>query len=377
MISAPKVNCDPGLDPGLDPKTPVVPITPRVIGTGAAHSRSAVAASERVVGLDAIRFVCALWVVFSHFGFIPLGTLLAGEPLGLRLLRGLYSNLFCGVAAVIVFFVISGFCIHFPFRTATAVPIAAFLARRYLRIGIPLAVAIFVVAIGQGATGMAGFYSAILWSLVAELIYYTFYPALFPLLRRSGWSLVAASYLLALLLTALHPKIMMYQDFGPYVAWIVGLPCWLLGCMLAESFSSFAPPPTRVNLWLCRCGVWFLASLFSVLRFHAAIGYPLTLNFFAIVCFFWLRLELRWFKAHPPPRSLERAGAWSYSLYLCHVPMLFLVGMRPVGNNLNSPYNCGMWSLQIAACLLLSYLFFRLVERPAHRIARKVGLALQ
>ena len=45
-----------------------------------------------------------------------------------------------GVAAVIVFFVISGLCVHYPYARSGHCPLPSFFARRFLRIGIPLAV---------------------------------------------------------------------------------------------------------------------------------------------------------------------------------------------------------------------------------------------
>jgi peptidoglycan/LPS O-acetylase OafA/YrhL len=69
----------------------------------------------RVQGLDSIRF-SALVVVLFHFGLIS-RSYLGTDPRGLAAVsRGILGSLFDGPAAVIVFFVISGFCIHFPFR---------------------------------------------------------------------------------------------------------------------------------------------------------------------------------------------------------------------------------------------------------------------
>ena len=103
-----------------------------------------------------------------------------------RLSRALYNNAASGPAAVIVFFVISGFCIHFPFRRATSVtPLAPFYARRYLRILIPVAAAIFLSRPLGVNLGLLG--GSILWSLICEEIYYGLYPWLLRLRNRFGW----------------------------------------------------------------------------------------------------------------------------------------------------------------------------------------------
>lgn len=116
----------------------------QIVGGKVAESQAAKTKIYRVAGLDSIRFVFALWLVFSHFWFIPLSDHLAGNTAVMKILRGFYNNLFCGVAEVVVFFVVSGFYIHFPFRYAPKMP-AAFLARRYLRIGLPFIFAFVLV----------------------------------------------------------------------------------------------------------------------------------------------------------------------------------------------------------------------------------------
>ena len=74
------------------------------------------ASAQRIVGLDSIRFVCAFIVLVDHLGLTP--DRIHGQSLRLldRVLSGTYNSLFNGPETVIVFFVIIGFCIHFPCR---------------------------------------------------------------------------------------------------------------------------------------------------------------------------------------------------------------------------------------------------------------------
>ena len=59
------------------------------------------------------------------------------EGLG-KVIGAAYDCLFCGPASVIVFFVISGFCIYYPYRQGRkAVKFLSFLSRRYIRIMLP------------------------------------------------------------------------------------------------------------------------------------------------------------------------------------------------------------------------------------------------
>ena len=57
----------------------------------------------RIAGLDSIRGLCALVVVFGHLGAPPLTHYLDTESWVDRVGRGLYSSLWNGPAAVIVF----------------------------------------------------------------------------------------------------------------------------------------------------------------------------------------------------------------------------------------------------------------------------------
>ena len=57
-------------------------------------------------GLDSIRFLCALWVAFGHFG-VPRLTLFVDKSTTVGLvLNGIYNNLWSGPSAVIIFFII-------------------------------------------------------------------------------------------------------------------------------------------------------------------------------------------------------------------------------------------------------------------------------
>src|SRR5262249_12903567 len=157
---------------------------------------------------------------------------------------------------------------------------------------------------------------SILWTLLAELIYYSIYPALRWLRAQYGWNkIIGVSYLLAYGAVLVHPTAKDYSPFGAALNWLVALPCWLLGCRL--SVVDFVRNPSTWFSCLVlrlRFGILFLSWLCSVLRFHSPIGYPWTLNLFAIPVFFWLRAEIISFRAQRGTRILEWAGQWSYSI---------------------------------------------------------------
>ena len=330
--------------------------------------------SQRVAGLDSIRAICAFWVVMSHIGGPPLlEGLDQANPLA-KVVAGVYGNLFSGPAAVIVFFVISGFCIHYPYVRSLQIPsLITYLVRRYLRIGIPLLVAIGISSALK--VNLSIFNDSILWSLVAEVIYYGLYPGLLALRRQcSDWApLILGFVLMALVLASTNPIAGNYPSYGNGLNWVLGLPCWLSGCWLAESVQKAEMPRHQSesgnssrSIWMWRLSIWGLATVCSILRFHSPIGYPWTLNLFAVAVVFWLAQEISHCMAVPFPRWLEWAGTWSYSLYLVHllaVPIYGRLGVPNFGYFLN-------WIFLILFVLLCSYLFYLLVELPSHVAAR-------
>lgn len=331
--------------------------------------------TNHIRGLDAIRFICAMWVVLSHVATPPLKHFVdETSPVGF-VLHGLFGNLWPGTAAVIVFFVISGFCIHLPYaRTLRIDNTPAYLTRRYVRIGIPVAVAIWLASY-LGVT-LALFDRSILWSLFCELIYYGIYPLLLQGRRasKSWWPMWWLSMIAAFAVIMTDPWTGRYSGYGLQLNWLLGLPCWLLGCILAEAVSARLETRTLAAvkpraIWALRLAVWGVAVLCSVLRFHTPFGYNWTLNFFAILASFWLYVEISYYTSRLPWAFLENAGKWSYSLYLTHQlsrQLLIIFGLPDFGPVFT-------WGLKISFVLLMAYLFYLTVEWPAHYLARHLA----
>jgi peptidoglycan/LPS O-acetylase OafA/YrhL len=79
---------------------------------------------ERVKGLDQLRFIMAVIVLIGH-GALP--------EFQNVVVRGVLGNSFVGIAAVMVFFILSGFVIHYPYATGEKkIKIIEFYFRRQL-----------------------------------------------------------------------------------------------------------------------------------------------------------------------------------------------------------------------------------------------------
>ena len=164
---------------------------------------------------------------------------------------------------------------------------------------------------------------SILWSLVAELVYYFLYPLLLVLRCQFGsWMpILVSSFALAFLLAIVFPTGKNYASFGNYLDWLMGLPCWICGCLLADKFASQSKP-VEVNfrtIVFKRIGILAFAAACSVLRFHTPIGYLWTLNVFSLAAATWLYFEINWFQHHKPITYLNGwgSGATQPTFFIC------------------------------------------------------------
>ena len=327
--------------------------------------------AQRFEILDAIRFFAALWVVIGHYGGFPIGS---KQQMGAfsAYAHGIYNNFFSGPAAVIVFFVISGFCIHFPFRQINHIPLLNYFTRRFIRILVPMGCAM-VVARPAGVP-MFLFRDSVLWSLFAELIYYTFYPFLHYLARRIGWPLITKiGFLGSFCLLVAHPLHKDYATFGTEWNWLLALPCWLLGCILAETYDTkHSRSVPLATLYLARITAWIVSVVCSILRFHSPIGYPWTLTLFSILVFAWLKLEI--LNRRKLPRPFIWAGNWTYSLYLTHLIPIEVCSKLAQFQSYPSELR---WCLEMISILVTAYIFYFCFERPSHYLARLLARRLE
>lgn len=341
--------------------------------TSCASNRERGASSGRVCGIDSVRALAALSVVFAHLVGPTLPGLLGHTPLAATVIPNYAKYLFTGHPAVIAFFVISGFCIHYPY-TRKSLPVLPFWAARWTRIMIPVLAAIVLAKLAR--LKEYNFWDGyILWSIVCELFYYMLYP-LFLLLSR--WVTWRVQFYLALFLSftvAIGLGSDQYGNahvYGPLLNWVVALPSWLAGCVLAESIHKQKDSPTipsayRVAFW--RCLVAGVASVLYWLTLNTGFGYYLTMNGFALLAYFWIRAEI----ASPSGQDgvLEGVGKWSYSIYLLHMPILVILAriLKPIWSD----------TLQLLCLPLILYGCFWLykkVELPAHGYARRIFRAI-
>jgi peptidoglycan/LPS O-acetylase OafA/YrhL len=336
------------------------------VSDGVAGNPGTLRASAHIPGLDAIRFVCATIVAMGHFPTNYKANLafLGGD---ISYVAGAFLGvLFNGSAAVIVFFVLSGFVIHLPYTSGKKFDVGAYYSRRYIRILPPLAMFIaFYLTISPPPSSWN---LTVLWSIFCELIYY----ALYPFIRR--WRLkylTAASFAFALVLAFTNLQLLRewqnnYPAFG-YATWLIGLPVWLSGCWVAENFMRFPVVSTRL-IWAIRMTILALSVVLQIAMFHAHTvfaSYAITLTFFTVPAALWIALEARYFFGRKSP-WLDRLGVASYSLYLVHSLVLIVLIHHDSANLIS----------YLFGTFVAAVMFYILIERSSHLLARHVGRKL-
>src|SRR5258708_155775 len=152
--------------------------------------------------LDAMRFILAFWVAVGHYQMITL----FGDPATgtgfWHLFKHAWRTFVFGTPAVIVFFVISGFCIHLPFHGNVKIDVLRYYMRRYTRILIPVAAALVVYHFMGSNLTFRGkgsiLWNSPLWSLACEEIYYALYPFLRWTRNKVGWrQLLSVAFVIA------------------------------------------------------------------------------------------------------------------------------------------------------------------------------------
>ncbi|MEI5995922.1 acyltransferase [Paraburkholderia bengalensis] len=357
--------------------------------------------SGKSLKIDAIRFLAAFWVLMYHFKPPAFKALLPHTlaPLGSALWSG-STALFAGPAAVIVFFVISGYCIHAAYHKDVALKPVNYYASRFIRIGLPLVILLCVV---QPLPMGQNYLESVLWSLYCEMVYYALYPVLRARLYYVGEMIAGCAAMAAVMVACVrlvgHPVChgCVYETYrvpGTALLYAAG---WISGCLIAETQRNAArfqirgaySPLTMAIHRALQASTHYLANHLIVLRaVVVAAGVAvmillsesslkpamlplvtpdITLPMFQFLAVIWIATETA-----TPTRSrawtwLAGLGAWSYSLYLCHKTALALLELMAFDGS-----GRFAWFVEVPLALAISYAFYRAIERPSHLISQRL-----
>jgi peptidoglycan/LPS O-acetylase OafA/YrhL len=301
--------------------------------------------------------------------------------------------------AVILFFLISGFCIHYPNTSGNARPCwKTYLIRRFWRI-YPAYFAALVLTIGisylclslwgdktwdvsrilRVATmtqnyppGNGQFLSnPSLWTIPLELEFYILYPLVFLFFASNRISVLwffafGMSGLSILLCYQGHQ----WVSFTSLFLW----PSWLLGAWIAKLFREQKLNRIKLFYLVSLVGLSLGVSLMSRYQnwetWTQYFAWTAFYSFFFIFCLSHSGLVNRMIG-----NWLMEAFSWigkiSFSLYLIHFPLFRIFGYLHRELFKEKPANFLISLFYLLPVILIAWLFFRSVEEPIHKWSKK------
>lgn len=366
-----------------------------------APKRVAILPTERLELVEGMRGVAALYVVLSHFINLVDPRLLEGKSTSPQWLQNLMAPFTHGHLAVAAFIVLSGFCLQISLlngKDGRIHDLKRFFQRRAWRI-LPayyacLALSVVVcILLTQYQPGLPfsqyvpvtsdnllahvfmvhnlspdWMYkiNGVLWSIAIEAQLYLIFPLFVMLLFRFGRiGLIGAGSLFAFITLSLFP---VATKLYP---WFVPLFC--VG-MAAAHFAyrpnlrvGIQPRLASVLFWVSLLGMGLTASLKSLIPSDIFIGIAVACLVYLGAVAPWLRLPgtFGW-------KPLIKLGAFSYSLYLMHHPILQVLFVNKPGwakGDAMEMLYCVAIGLPVI--LLGTWLFSLGFEKPF--IAKKAG----
>lgn len=380
------------------------------------HDDPAVAARPgRLAGLDGLRGVAAL-VVLVHHSLLLTPALMGvyDDPSAPRsaLVQWVSATplhlLWDGEVAVQVFFVLSGFVLTLA-ATRSAHRWGPYYPQRLLRLYLPVCAAVALAAVLRiavpvgdttglsawltfhGDVGRAGVLAdatllvgpvgstmTALWSLRWEVVFSLLLPVFVVAATRLRRLLVVK--LVALAVVASAGALLGPVDQPYALGALYQLPLFGLGCLLAVERDRVT---TLVRVW--RPGVWAVVLTAAVLLCssywlldlgglradvpHAVVALTRVLQVAGAALLILGALGCLDRPLRRP--AVQWLGARSFSLYLVHEPVVVAVGYL---TGWTSPV---VLLLTVPVSLGLAEVFFRGIERPSHRLARRVGSMVQ
>lgn len=247
--------------------------------------------SNRLIGIDSLRYILALWVFFTHGGAPPLF-----EGGDFQFINKLYGWSVNGQAAVIGFFIISGLCIHFPNINNEKINLPSFYSARFLRLCLPVAL-ILLIAYQIGYNHPDGLLRSVpMWTIYCEGFYYLIYPFLHWIFKKISIKKITLFFsILSIILLFLwkDERNMMFHELGEnnYLDWksaLLAFPCWLACCIIANKISTTNQKfntITTISLLKWRIGALLLSTLtFPLYRiglYYEILSFPFYGVFFA------------------------------------------------------------------------------------------------
>ena len=301
--------------------------------------------------------------------------------------------------AIILFFLISGFCIHYPNTYKHANPCwKTYLIRRFWRIypayfvalvftaGISLLCHIIwgdetwdtwrifrVVTLSQNYPPSNGQFlsNPSLWTIPLEIEFYLLYPLAFLFFssKRSFflWYIAFGASGLSIFLSYHSYS---WMTFTALFLW----PSWLLGAWIASLYRDQKLDRIKFPLLLLLLTLTFVVALISKYQnwetWKQYFAWTAFYSLFFIFCLSHTRFINRMI-GNKLTKAISWIGQISFSLYLIHFPLFKLFGYLHREIFEEKPANFLISLFYLLPVVLVAWLFFRWVEAPIHQWSKK------
>ena len=362
---------------------------------------------SRYEAIDALRGIASLGIVIYHARsetWVGLRTLyvegtnysVLDRAIGLVSIPFSYMGSF-----IILFFVISGVCIHLPnVRSSERLHVGHYLKRRLGRVYPPYAAAIFLTMLLAILCGRDGYIqippisryiesfllvqnpplgsgqvplNGALWTIPIEVQAYLAYPLLLITYRKlyRYRYLFSSVFIMSMILGILFGSLEITKN--TFLAYVF---CWASGMVIAEqiiqpSDNAFISIKTSISGRIISATI-LIALAIETLRLGLLSTTLWTLAYGGLIIY-----SVRTWKF---PRSgyLFRAnklvlylGRISYSLYLVHYPILKIIRWLLLHYTEGIPSNFLVPILSALICVPFAEVFYRYIEKPSHLWAKR------
>jgi len=301
--------------------------------------------------------------------------------------------------AVVLFFLISGFCIHYPYTIGNARPSwKTYLIRRFWRI-YPAYFAALILTVGisflcltlwgdktwdvskifRVATltqnyppGNGQFLSnPSLWTIPLEIEFYLLYPLAFLLFSSSRNNLLwFSTFALSTLCIFLSYQGYQWLTFTALFLW----PSWLLGAWIAQLYRDQKLNRIKMgyllSLTCLSLGISLMSRHQNWETWTQYFAWTAFYSFFFVFCLSHAGI-LQCMIGIRLTKVVAWIGKISFSLYLIHFPLFKLLGYLHREIFEEKPANFLISLFYLLPVILLAWLFFKWVEDPIHKWSKK------
>lgn len=358
---------------------------------------------NRLTFIDAIRACAAFTVLATHMGN-------TAEPDSILYgIINVYQKVFsyflwCNDGlhpGVIVFIVLSGFVIHMPQarRSQLELNIGYYSRRRFFRIYPVLLVSmlfgyvtwiythgfnsgIFLNIVTSlfllpGIMPLPGpFGNIILITVIVECLLYIIYPIGLSIIRRYTWQhiIVFGVFIyfanFSLVVVGVKPSWLIQNIFSFFIYW------WA-GAFAVEYAINRQGTEGYLAFWKCLLAyvLYFVVShamYFKGAHIFKSLLLAMTAAYFLVALFNLSRMNNK-----PSRNVIYDTAVWlgerSYSLYVIHIPVLSLITLFINKNNILGAN--GIYIATLVAVIIITSIFYVLIERPLHNYAVKSSIS--